>query len=359
MPAVVPYGCHEGSRSEYLAQYVFASWGTAVVIPHQEDHGIDLTCTLMERVGKLYLARCPYTVQVKSSLDPLVFEGEEVEWVVRHPLPLYLCIVNKAEAHISIYHTFPRFATWSLGELPDRLVMTPAPATPGVVGRVHHCSLDYSFSLDQPILDFTLPQMLDNAFWANARRVFQHWVDMENDNLTRIRAGLLKCRMPGEYRTNETWVGGWTELWLTLAGDDHLARSNNHLKECLEWVGGQMEVRSYRRCGPEGWWPGPWVVNAARAGDVSALRGRVAPARSAGCVRPVTAHPGSSCRGSSRPSEAGRGIDRPIESSRITPHNRRCTRAAVSTSVVLIKSRRDSLGVAQTTSVAADGTRQV
>ena len=52
MPASVAYGFHEGSRSEYLAQYVFASWGTAVAIPHQEDHGIDLNCTLMELVGR-------------------------------------------------------------------------------------------------------------------------------------------------------------------------------------------------------------------------------------------------------------------------------------------------------------------
>ena len=31
---------HEGSRSEYLAQYVFSSFGTAVPIPHQEDTGL-------------------------------------------------------------------------------------------------------------------------------------------------------------------------------------------------------------------------------------------------------------------------------------------------------------------------------
>ncbi len=43
---------HEGSRSEYLAQYIFASFGTAVAVQHQEDSGIDLSCTLTERVGQ-------------------------------------------------------------------------------------------------------------------------------------------------------------------------------------------------------------------------------------------------------------------------------------------------------------------
>src|SRR6266567_2016115 len=102
MPGAVGYGWHEGSRSEYLAQYAFGSWGTAVAIPHQEDHGIDLTCTLMERVGKRFLARSPYTVQVKSNLDPVVFKDREaVRWVIEHPLPLFLCVVNKAEARLS------------------------------------------------------------------------------------------------------------------------------------------------------------------------------------------------------------------------------------------------------------------
>src|SRR4051794_34702011 len=82
MPGEKPFGCHEGSRSEYLAQYAFASWGTAVVIPQQEDHGLDLHCTLMEQVGRRFLAKCPYTVQVKSELKPVVFDGKDaVRWV--------------------------------------------------------------------------------------------------------------------------------------------------------------------------------------------------------------------------------------------------------------------------------------
>jgi hypothetical protein len=44
---------HEGSRSEYLAQFVFAKFGTAVPVPHQEDYGLDLYCTLLEQDGNL------------------------------------------------------------------------------------------------------------------------------------------------------------------------------------------------------------------------------------------------------------------------------------------------------------------
>jgi hypothetical protein len=154
MPGEKSFGYHEGSRSEYLAQYIFASWGTAVVIPQQEDHGLDLHCTLMEKVGGRFLAKCPYTVQVKSEVKPVVFEGKEaVRWVIEHPLPFFLCIVNKATARLSVYHTLARFHAWSLGEWPDRLAMKPAPATPGQEGKCISWPGSYDLSLDQPILD--------------------------------------------------------------------------------------------------------------------------------------------------------------------------------------------------------------
>ncbi len=52
MVGAIAANLHEGSRSEYLAQYVFASFGTAMAVPHQEDSGIDLYYTLTERVGQ-------------------------------------------------------------------------------------------------------------------------------------------------------------------------------------------------------------------------------------------------------------------------------------------------------------------
>jgi hypothetical protein len=242
MPGATPYGCHEGSRSEYLAQYVFASWGTAVAIPHQEDHGVDLACTLMERVGKNYLAKSPYTAQVKSEFEPVVFKGEEaVRWVVEHPLPLFLCVVEKRLARLSVYHTFPRFYVWAYGQWPDRLEMTPEPPTPGKLGRCSEATTgDYCFSLGQPILSFTVPDMLDDDFWAKAKRAFTHWVNAENDNLTRIRMGLPKCRKPASYRTNDDGDVSWVETWLLFPDGRQFALATSRLKETLEWVAAQL-----------------------------------------------------------------------------------------------------------------------
>jgi hypothetical protein len=81
---------HEGSRSEYLAQYVFSSFGTAIPVPHQEDTGLDIYCTLLERIGQRSWPRAYYSVQVKSTMDPWIFDGpESVRWIIEHPLPSF------------------------------------------------------------------------------------------------------------------------------------------------------------------------------------------------------------------------------------------------------------------------------
>jgi hypothetical protein len=68
-------GFHEGGRSEYLAQYVFSMFGTSVQVPHQEDHGLDLLCAVTERKGRRAWPVAYYSVQVKSSDEPWLFEG--------------------------------------------------------------------------------------------------------------------------------------------------------------------------------------------------------------------------------------------------------------------------------------------
>jgi hypothetical protein len=62
---------HEGSRSEYLARFVFSVFGTAVPVPHQEDSGLDLHCTLLTPDDdQRAWPHGYYAVQVKSEMKP-------------------------------------------------------------------------------------------------------------------------------------------------------------------------------------------------------------------------------------------------------------------------------------------------
>jgi hypothetical protein len=70
-------GFHEGSRSEYLAQFVFSSFGTAIPVPHQEDTGIDLYCTLLEQGGGLVVFSDTFIAAHRASIIAAVFERDQ------------------------------------------------------------------------------------------------------------------------------------------------------------------------------------------------------------------------------------------------------------------------------------------
>lgn len=202
---------HEGSRSEYLAQYVLSSIGTSIPVPHQEDSGLDLYCTLLERIGQRAWPRAYFSVQVKSTLDSWVFDGtESVRWLIEHPLPVFLCIVLKKEARILVYATTPRFAAWADVEQPTRLELIPGTETTAETIRWASDG-DSTFLLAAPILDFTIQNALDDEFRLQIAAVLQHWIDYDVDNLARIRNGVHALFAPYAYSTNSTKFTGGTK----------------------------------------------------------------------------------------------------------------------------------------------------
>jgi hypothetical protein len=64
------FGFHEGARSEILAQYLFSAFGAVSRVLQHEDYGIDLYCSLAEKVSSAWLVRDVYFVQVKSESVP-------------------------------------------------------------------------------------------------------------------------------------------------------------------------------------------------------------------------------------------------------------------------------------------------
>jgi hypothetical protein len=95
---------HEAGRSEYLAQYVFTMFGTSVPVPRQQDHGVDLYCTLFsERQGQRVWPVAYYSVQIKSEIEPWKFtHPESLRWVVEYPAPLLLCIIKKNDGLVRV-----------------------------------------------------------------------------------------------------------------------------------------------------------------------------------------------------------------------------------------------------------------
>lgn len=168
MPGSTSANFHEGSRSEYLAQYVFASLGTAVAVPHQEDTGLDIYCTLTERLGQEIWPQAYFSVQVKSNSTPWIFPNQQsVKWLIEHPLPVFLCVVDKAALALQVYHTCPRFFAWSLPPLPEKLELIP-----GAVGEGKCTQWEggTSYSISAPILAFTVSDIHKEDFEKKSKR---------------------------------------------------------------------------------------------------------------------------------------------------------------------------------------------
>jgi hypothetical protein len=232
----IPPNLHEGSRSEYLAQYVFSSFGTAVPVPHQEDTGLDIYCTLLEREGRRAWPRAYYAVQVKSNMEPWIFDSEEsVRWIIEHPLPIFLCVVLKAEARILVYQTTPRFAAWILPLHKNRLELIP-----GTEKRARPIETSWeegsSFELKAPILNFTIQRALDDSFRAQLATVLKFWINNDLENIFRIKCGNHHFQVPYEYETNTAGgIGGTTEYGGPFS-EESAQRAEAVLKELLSRI---------------------------------------------------------------------------------------------------------------------------
>jgi hypothetical protein len=262
MTGSIAVNFHEGSRSEYLAQYVFSSFGTAVPVPHQEDSGIDIYCTLLEGRHRAW-PTAYYSVQVKSSMEPWLFGSpESVRWIIEHPLPIFLCIVQKSEARILVYHTTPRFAAWVLPIHQKRLELVP-----GIETKANTVDSGWAtgehFDLRAPILNFTIQEVLDPDFRDRVAQVIKFRIDYDVENLFRIKSGIHHFRVPYDYETNSTRLTGLIDMGGPFT-DASLLVAQNRLKELLglvaahhyqnnELVSAAIYATALRQLSPEGY----------------------------------------------------------------------------------------------------------
>jgi hypothetical protein len=232
---------HEGSRSEILADYLFSSWGTVTPVRRQDDYGIDLYCTLSDRIGQRAVVRDYFVVQVKSGTDPWVFDDEDsVKWLVDYPTPLFLACVDKKNGILRVYHVTPRFYVRAMGSLPNRLVLTPEDIVEGA-------STDWTngeeFSLSAPIIQVSCSDLTSDEKMNTLKEVFKSWVQIDRENCDLVRYGLLRFRMPYSYRVNEGPGGGVTEIGLAVPESKFLSRGILTLAESAECIGGQLGRR--------------------------------------------------------------------------------------------------------------------
>jgi hypothetical protein len=229
---------HEGSRSEILADYLFSEWGTVTPVRRQDDFGVDLFCTLTDRIGQRAVVADYFTVQVKSTGEPWHFEGpDSVRWVINYPQPLFLAWVDKRVGIVRVYHTMPRFLAGALLPTRDRLTLVPQVSTEGQVVAWQD---GVQFSLSAPVLEISLGDLLNDSVMAERREVFRQWVALDRCNGHLQRQGLLRLRMPCSYRLNQTPGPDFGEMGNAAPDPAHLKRGVLTAAEAAECIGGQL-----------------------------------------------------------------------------------------------------------------------
>lgn len=238
---VVAANPHEGSRSEILADYMFSGWGTVTPVRRQDDFGIDLYCTLTDRVGQRAVVTDYFTVQVKSTDEPWRFnDADSVRWLIEYPQPLFLAWVDKRAGVLRVYHTMPRFLAGALRPLRGHLTLVPGN---GHAGTFVEWRDGFQFSLSAPILEISVADLLDEATMVARRQAFKQWVELDRSNCELSRQGLLRFRMPASYRANCAPDQSLGEIGNAVPDFAHMIRGVLTAAESTECIGGQLGRR--------------------------------------------------------------------------------------------------------------------
>ena len=191
---------HEGTRSEYLAQYIFSAFGTSIPVPHPEDSGIDLYCTLGERIGQRLHVQNYYFVQVKSEKGGICYDDEKsVEWLLAHRYPLLICFVDKKMGEIQIFQTLS--LTTCFGKTGMKSI-TLIPDSDGRFFSPIESTQDLKLYLGPPILDFKLAKMQDEQWVGEAAQILKFWLELDQESIEQKAIGLTVFRVPASYVSN-------------------------------------------------------------------------------------------------------------------------------------------------------------
>lgn len=202
MPGGIAKNAQEGTRSEYLAQYALSSFGTCIPVPHPEDSGIDLYCTLGRRVGRRFLVENNYFVQVKSNKGEIKYNGiDEVKWLLAHKYPLFICIVNKEKAKIELYQTIALSTLIAKGNIASITLKTEKNKEldyfPTLIEQE-----DIDIYLGEPIVKFTITNFSKVAFNKQICKTIKSWVELDQENIDLKETGFTMYRIPEKWKVN-------------------------------------------------------------------------------------------------------------------------------------------------------------
>ena len=203
---LLAYNFREGYRSEYLAHYIFASFGPAIPVAREDDFGLDLICNISKREGKVQLVESSYGIQIKSIGTDFKFTKKEaIKWLFHLDFPLLFAEVDKAKLTIRI------FSTWSLNWFLLGIDSSDDSSWPDEISFFPSASEEFgspdlatgTIPIGKPILDFSLNDLADNGKREYFQNVLEEWIDLDKKNYFARKAGLSTFYGYTQYETNK------------------------------------------------------------------------------------------------------------------------------------------------------------
>lgn len=208
----IPYGYHEGNRSEYLAEYFLSKIGLVIPVPRQADlFKVDFIVHLCRKKGRNFVptGRC-FAVQIKSDHRPLKIESRNLDRFWKSGFPYFIGVVSKTGFKFSVYATLPRLVfMWMVGRNQEfRLKLG------GTVEDSHKHNWEDQADKDvkevwtgPPILELDAGELEGNKTRKASREMFlsvmESWVDFEASSLAWKNRSIPVVEMPRAFDTNE------------------------------------------------------------------------------------------------------------------------------------------------------------
>lgn len=203
MSGGIAKNAQEGTRSEYLAQYALSAFGTAVPVPHPEDSGIDIYCTLGRRVGRRFLVENQYLVQVKSTKEPITYSGsDEVKWILSHNYPFIICVVNKSTLELELFQTLALSMLGSKKGIKSlSLVFKSSPTNEYFPQLIETDNV--TLYLGQPIASFCVADLAAEEKKSVIAKTIKSWIELDQENIGLKETGFTMYRVPDSWNANE------------------------------------------------------------------------------------------------------------------------------------------------------------
>ena len=233
MSGIRVYNFREGDRSEYLANYLLSGLGLVTAVPRQEDIGFDFYCQLADQETGHLTFGFPFVMQIKSEGVKSITYGEQssknwkaedVKWLFRLDIPLFIGIVCKKKMQLDIYNTstlnfvFFENPNASILELKPRLnnsleeILPPTKELITEWERGKGDGYKHKVDLGNPIITITNEDIYEKENLKNKKSMLRNIVFLEQENYLFRKLKVPYFRWTRIIKTTGDVTPGWFHL---------------------------------------------------------------------------------------------------------------------------------------------------